>query len=353
MLTRDAVPDPTPLYRVRDGIYAGDLLIAAVTDLDLFSWLAEHGPVRAADLVAELHMSARPTDVLLTYCAALGLIERDLRAGDRITITDLARHHLAVGSAYDLHAYYQSLAERPAVAELGRVLRTGEQAPWASSTTRRGRSAPAGDWSGRLSDIDFATQITAAMDARSAFLGPALAHTIEDLPISALLDVAGGSGAYARAILDRHPDAHAAVFERKPVDTAARSLLRERGWDDRLQVITGDMFRDALPPGYDGHLYSHVLHDWDARRVEQLLKASFDALPSGGWLIDHDTHINRDKRGPRPVAEYSVLLMHSTPGKCWSIGELADIAHKVGFIDIAHRPTVGDRSVFLAHKPDH
>src|SRR5690606_32476775 len=38
-----AVPDPTVLYRVRDGVYAGDLLIAAVAELDLFTWLAANG----------------------------------------------------------------------------------------------------------------------------------------------------------------------------------------------------------------------------------------------------------------------------------------------------------------------
>jgi hypothetical protein len=34
------LPDPTPLYRIRDGVYAPDLLIAAVVEFDLFSWLA-------------------------------------------------------------------------------------------------------------------------------------------------------------------------------------------------------------------------------------------------------------------------------------------------------------------------
>ena len=65
--------------------------------------------------------------------------------------------------------------------------------------------------------------------------------------------------------------------------------------------------------------------------------------PAGGWLIDLDTHINACKNGPLPVAEYSVLLMHATPGKCWSISELTDITSRVGFVDITHKPTVGDR----------
>ena len=57
------VPDPTPLYRVRDGVYAADLLIAAVAEFDLFSRLAAVGPVPAAAAArrARAWPSARPT----------------------------------------------------------------------------------------------------------------------------------------------------------------------------------------------------------------------------------------------------------------------------------------------------
>jgi 3-hydroxy-5-methyl-1-naphthoate 3-O-methyltransferase len=348
------VPDPTTLYRVRDGVYAADLLIAAVAEFDLFSWLAAHGPVGAVELRAELGLAERPADVLLTYCAALGLVDRDLDGGDldggdRIALTELGRRHLVAGSPFDLRAYYGSLAERPAVRELADVLRTDGQAAWASAQPANAGHEP--DWSGRLGDTSFAERITAAMDARGAFLAPALADAISDVPMTSLLDVAGSSGVYSAAVVSGRPGVRAAVFERPPVDVAARTLVAARGLSDRIEVITGDMFADDLPSGFGAHLYSHVLHDWDAPRVERLLTASFAALPPGGLLIDHDTHVDADKRGPLPIAEYSVLLMHSTPGKCWSVGELTGMAERVGFVDVEHRPTAGDRGALLARKP--
>ena len=55
-------PDPTVLYRVRDGVYTADLLIASVAELDLFTWLATQGPVRAPDCAPDSGSpSARPT----------------------------------------------------------------------------------------------------------------------------------------------------------------------------------------------------------------------------------------------------------------------------------------------------
>lgn len=357
------VTEPTVLYRVRDGAYAADLLIAAVAEFDVFTWLSEHGPARAEVLREAMGWAQRPADVLLTYSAALGLITRDAAVGDVVELTALGREHLAAGSPYDLRAYYGSLAERPAVQEFARVLRTDGQAAWASATpspedTGEGpggqhiaRVDQSSDWSGRLGDVAFARRITAAMDARGAFLAPALARAVSDLPVARLLDVGGSSGIYATAVLDQHPAATAAVFERAPVDQAARTLLTERGHDRHVEVITGDMFTDPLPTGFDVHLYSQVLHDWDQARVEHLLDASYQALPPDGWLLDHDSHINADKTGPLPVAEYSALLMHSTPGKCWSVSELAAIAEHIGYVDITCRPTAGDRSVFLARVP--
>ena len=356
----DDVLDPTELYRVRDGVYAADLLIASVAEFDVFTWLAQHGPVPAAELRDAQGWAERPADVLLTLAAAHGLLRRGLDADDRIAVTDLARQHLVAGSPFDLRSYYSSLSERPGVREFATVLRTDRPAAWASATSRgdispdtqQGLDASSGlDWSGRLGDVAFARRITAAMDARGAFLGPALADRLPDLPLARVLDVGGSSGAYSIALLTQRPAADGAVFERPPVDAAARTLLAERGWSDRIEVISGDMFAGPLPGGFDVHLYSQVLHDWDAPCVEQLLSASYAALEPGGWLLDHDTHINATKTGPRPVAEYSALLMHSTPGKCWSVRELSELAERVGFVEIEHRPTAADRGVLLARKP--
>ncbi len=276
--------DPTALYRLRDGIYAADLLIVAIAELDLFTHVARAGSVDVAELCAEWQLDARPVDVMLTYFA--------------------------------------SLRERPGCADLLSVLRTGRPADWAGATGAR-------DWGERLAEAEFAATFTAAMDARAAFLGPALAGALADVPARRVLDVAGGSGAYARALVDRAPDGHG----------------------DRIDVVAGDMFADPLPPDHDVHLFSHVLHDWGEPQVRQLLSASFAALTPGGWLVDHDAHLNEAKTGSLPVAEYSVLLMHSTPGKCWSLGEMGAMLDDAGFTGVASRSTAGDRSAILARKP--
>ena len=124
------ITDPTSLYRLRDGVYAPDLLIAAVAELDFFSWLAGRESVDKATICDELGLAERPVDVMLTYLVALDLLARE---NDSVLLTPLARDHLVAGSPYDLRPYYASLRERPGCAELLRVLRTDQPAAWAST----------------------------------------------------------------------------------------------------------------------------------------------------------------------------------------------------------------------------
>jgi hypothetical protein len=53
-------------------------------------------------------------------------------------------------------------------------------------------------------------------------------------------------------------------------------------------VITGDMFTDPLPDGYDVHLYSQVLHDWDGRFILLLLQSwigMFGSVVGLHWCV--------------------------------------------------------------------
>jgi SAM-dependent methyltransferase len=131
----------------------------------------------------------------------------------------------------------------------------------------------------------------------------------------------------------------------------AAGAIQRRGFTGRVDVIEGDMFAEDLPRGYDLHLISNVLHDWNDATVIQLLRKSYQALEPGGMLVVHDVHINEDKSGPLPNAAYSAMLMHSTEGKCYSLGELFPWMQTVGFANPRFKQTAADRSIITAEKP--
>lgn len=338
-LTKVPATDPLLVYRQRDGLYGVDLLTAAVARLDFFTWLAKN-PSDLAGICAGCGFKERPTDVMLTLFTAMGFVEQ--REGV-FRVTPTAAEHLVAGSPFCLAPYYASLKERPIAKDYENVLRTGKTANWSSLKDEKA-------WAQAMETEPFASQFTAAMDCRGLYLGPALAKAVAAKSFTKLLDIGGGSGIYACAMVCTHPHLRATIVDKPPVDKLARKLVAERGYSDQVDVVAGDMFLGDLPADCDLHLYSNVLHDWDFAEVRKLLANSFAALKGGGMLIVHDAHIHEDKTGPLPVAQYSSLLMHSTEGKCYSIGEMRALLTEAGFTDVQYQPTVADRSIITARK---
>ncbi len=339
-LTSAPLTDPTQIYRYRDGLYAEDMLIVGIVWLDLFSWLAAT-PSNLREVMQHFQTTERPTDVMLTLFTAMGLLER---REDVYHVTPVAREHLCAQSPWFLGPYYASLKERPVCQDLLKVLRAGKPANWGSEKGKQ-------DWHKSMETEEFAAQFTAAMDCRGVFLAQAMAKKVDLGHRRALLDVAGGSGIYACSLCAHFPNLGATVLEKPPVDKITAGAIAKRGFSDRVHVIAGDMLGAPLPVGFDVHLYSNVLHDWDVPVVKQLLHKSFGALTPGGLLLIHDAHLNETKTGPLHVAEYSTMLMHSTEGRCYGAGEMKKYLREVGFGNVQFTPTVAARSVITAEKP--
>lgn len=331
--------DVTELLDYRNGTFAAELVGAAVVALDFFSWLAKT-PADAKSICASFGFAERPVDVMLTMFLAQGLVEED---GGRFQPTELAREFLVRHSPRFLGPYYSMLADRPGSHALLEVLRTGRPAGFGGQADRK-------PWMRQMGTDAFARQFTDAMDSRGRNLGPTMARHLDLTHHSRLLDIAGGSGIFACCIVAAHPHMRASVLERSPVDRVASEFIERRGCSARVDVVSGDMFADPLPGGFDVHLWSNVLHDWDTPVVKSLLEKSLEALPAGGLVIVHDALLNRDKKGPRPVAACSVHLMVITEGKCYSIAEIEDLLGATGFENIQHSKAAADYSIMTGLK---
>jgi len=333
------VTDPLSIYRYRDGISAVDLLTVGIAHLDFFTWLADH-PSTFAAITAHFEIHPRPTDVMLTLFAAQGLIQQN---GGCYHVTLRAREHLTAGSRWNLAPYYASTKDRQPTLDMLKVLKTGKPANFGSFDPQA--------WAQAMQRPDFAAHFTAAMDCRGTLLGPAMAKLLDLSKHKALLDLAGGSGIYSCALAAKNPHLRATVLERPPVDHIATECIVKQGCTGRVNVIAGDIFAEPLPAGFDVHLWSNVLHDWDEADVRKLLAKSRDTLPSGGLVVIHDAFINAEKTGPLHIAEYSALLMNITDGKCYSIGELRTYLNELGFEWIEHKNTAVGRGYIVARKP--
>jgi len=338
-LTAQPATDPTNIYHHRDALYASDMLIVALKELDLFTWLAE-GPQTIESICGKFNFRARPVDVMTTLFVANGWLRRE---GTALSLTASAREHLVRSSQWFIGPYFPPMKDRPIAGQLLECLKTGKPANFAGRQDHE-------DWHKAMETEEFAREFTAMMDCRGVLLAQALARNVDLTGRTRLLDVAGGSGVYACSLCAHFPELRATVLDKAPVDQIAAGAIRERGFADRVDVVTQDMLTRRFPEGYDVHLLSNVLHDWDVILVRKLLQSSAVALPTGGLLIVHDTFLNADKTGPLHVAEYSVLLMHVTQGRCYSEREIADWAGDAGLKLVQHVPTAAIRSALVFGK---
>jgi SAM-dependent methyltransferase len=338
--TLDIPPaSPEKIIALRESAFACDLFITAISHFDFFNWLNKK-PADIATICRELKIKQRPTDVMLTLFKAYGFI---VEKADKFHLTDTAKYYLLKKSGFDLSSYVGSLKNRPICDDMKKVLLTGKPANWAAA--KEGK-----DWAAAMEDGTFAESFTAGMNSRGAYLASGVVKVLNLKKNKKLLDIGGASGIYACALVNANFRLTASVFEKPPVDKVAAYSIKKLKLQKKIGVAAGDVFKDPLPDGFDIHFISHVLHDWDLPEVKKILRNSYRHLVPGGMIVLHDAHINKDKTGPLSVAEYSVLLMFLSEGKCYSVGEMQELLSETGFRDIKYKPTILNRSIITARK---
>jgi len=332
---------PELIFKLRESSFAADLFITAVSHFDFFNFLGKH-PSDFDEISKSLDIKKRPLDVMLTLFKAYGfIVEKD----KKYYLSDISNDYLTGQSSFDLSSYVSSLKDNPVCDGMVKVLISGKPANWAASKKNK-------KWVDSMESDDFAESFTAGMNSRGEYLANGLLDAVDLSAYNKILDIGGGSGIYSAVLLNDNLNLKASVYERPPIDKLVRSTIHKFELGDRMDAIPGDMFKDRVPGGYDVHFISHVLHDWDLKEVRFILDNSFENLESGGIIIIHDAHINDTKTGPVSVAEYSVLLMFLSEGKCYSTSEIKQILEKTGFKDIRYRPTILNRSIITGVKPE-
>jgi demethylspheroidene O-methyltransferase len=145
-----------------------------------------------------------------------------------------------------------------------------------------------------------------------------------------LVDVAGGTGHFARMVKKRHPDIDATVLDLPEVVSEAK---REFPQTD-IRFLATDMFRSPLPQ--DTELFSlvRVLHDHDDEPVLALLTRLHAALKPGGHLLIAEPMAGTPGAEPIGDTYFSFYLWAMGSGRPRSAEELKGMCLAAGFSGI-------------------
>lgn len=308
--------DPTPLFELFRGSYATELLTAAVVHFRLFDRLAAE-PMTMPELGRRLELANRSLVVLTTALRAMRLLEVD--AHGKLLPTALAAEHLTSQGPFSIAGYIGLAGGAPGVTAMIERLTSNHLALAANDDQGAAFIFREGLESAMEQEAS-ARRLTMALAGRAYNVAPHLASQARLEDAWLLVDVGGGTGLYAFALLQRFPQLRAVILDSPQVLKVAGELAAEQGVADRVELQPGDMFADPIPAA-DVVLLSNVLHDWDEPECQTLVARCAASLPSGGRLLIHDVLLDDSLDGPLPIALYSAALFALTEGRAYSAAE--------------------------------
>ncbi len=154
-----------------------------------------------------------------------------------------------------------------------------------------------------------------------------------------LLDVGGGSGAFATAALAASRRLRATVFDLPPVAAQAGACFEAAGLSGRARAIGGDFVRESLPTGADLIALVRVLHDHDDDVALSLLRRIHAALPPDGTLLLAEPMAGTRGAAPAGDAYFGFYLLAMGSGRPRRPERIEAMLRQAGFTRVAMRRT--------------
>jgi len=269
-------------------------ILTAAAELDVFSVLWKR-PMSAKSLAGKLNSDIRATTILLDAMAALGLLAKK---GDKFSVpAEVAVLLTETGSGNIL----------PAVRHLGNCLRRWSQLAQVTHTGKPADREP----SIRGEAADCAAFI-GAMDNFSAPLVCQVIDCLGPLTFRHLLDIGGGPGTWTIAFLRAAPKARATLFDLPEVIPLARQRIADAGLSDRVSLVAGDFYVDALPAGADFAWLSGVAHQNSRQQNRALFAKIYVALEENSVLVIRDVVMDESRTEPVAGALFAVNMLVGT-----------------------------------------
>ncbi|XP_052178648.1 trans-resveratrol di-O-methyltransferase-like [Diospyros lotus] len=164
--------------------------------------------------------------------------------------------------------------------------------------------------------------------------------------LSSLVDVGGGTGTVARAIVESFPNMKCTVLDLPHVVANCQG-------SEKLDFVGGSMF-EAIPPA-NAILLKEILHTWDDQACVKVLKKCKEAIPSkekGGKVIIIDVVLDNQKEDDeffRAQLFLDTTMLALVPGKERTKKEWAQLFYKAGFSHHRITQALGIKSLIEAY----
>ena len=299
------------ILKVASGFHSARVILTA-HELGVFGAL-DVKPLESAGVAAALGADPRATDRLLNALCALGLVEK--RDG-LFSNSETASRHLVPGKP----GFLSGLSHTAQLWESWSTL---------TEAVKRGACVPRPHVNDR--GDNWLSSFIAAMHWRARQHAKVLAPLVPVPENGRVLDVGGGSGAYAAEFARRGKNVTAVVFDLPNVLSLTRGYLEKEGAADRVSTHAGDYLKDPFPTGFHAVLLSAIIHSNSPAENRLIFAKCAASLVSGGLLAVQDFIMAPSRTAPVFGTFFALnMLVGTEAGDTYTEAEVAEWMGEAG-----------------------
>jgi SAM-dependent methyltransferase len=284
---------PKPIMDLATAFQRSRPLLTAF-ELGLFTALNSEART-SEETAAILDTEPRATDRLMNALVALGLL---VKQNGRFSNTPMAEAYLVKGRPEYMGGLSHTNHLWDTWSRMTEVVRAGHPVDLADINER-------GD--------DWLRPFIAAMHFRARQTAGEVVGMLDLDHVTRVLDVGGGSGAYAMAFARARRGISAVVFDLPNVLPLTRMYIAQEGLAAEVGTVSGDYLTAPLGDGFDLVFLSAVIHSNAADDNRFLFKKAVEALNPGGQVVVQDFLMNEERDGPLMAALFALNMLVGTP----------------------------------------
>lgn len=191
----------------------------------------------------------------------------------------------------------------------------------------------------------------AAMHERAFKQAKAAVSLIGLSGVRSILDVGGGSGAYAMAFVRAKRGIRATVFDLPKVASLTRKYVAREGPLDKIQIRCGDYRHDGLGNGFDLVFLSSVIHINSIKENIGLLRKCVKALNPKGRIAIQDFIMEKNRTRPAQGALFALnMLVATESGDTYTEAEVRSWMREAGLSNITREDTPFGTALIIGRK---
>jgi len=340
---------PAKIMQIGLGFWASQTMLTAVK-LELYTLLAA-GPLAAKEIRNKLNLNCSERHVFdwLDALVSLGFLERTgllqdalyQNAADTDLFLDKNKKTYMGGilemGAHRLYRFWGDLEEG---------LKTGQP----QNESKRNPHGNMEFFTELYKDEEKLQEFMNAMSGIQMGNFMALVNQFDFSKYDSLLDLGGADGWLSIQVCLKHPSIQCTTFDLPPVEPLAKRKINIFKLSDRIQVVSGDLLKDAIPKA-DLISMGNILHGLTEDVKQELVKKVYDTLPAGGAFIAIENIIDNERRQNTFGLLMSLnMLIENGDAFDYTLNDFEKWTQAAGFKHVELIPLAGPSSAGVAYK---